>query len=139
MKDAGNLRAKEAPRGAKKYLRKVRKPLDSWEPLADTEGMAGKTDNKNRLNRENEMNSDTLLQITESYDSREDCLQAFTFQTEQDGYRGGRLLPPSDLDPQWRLQCFHDDDEGSGWLPDGCRRTSAYHSLRLLRRESDRR
>lgn len=41
----------------------------------------------------------------------------------QDGYLGGRVLPPSDVKPGWRVQGFMEDEpEAQGWLPDGMRR-----------------
>lgn len=40
---------------------------------------------------------------------------------QQVGYLGGRVLPPSDSKPGWRVQAFMDNDGvTSGWLPDGC-------------------
>jgi hypothetical protein len=65
----------------------------------------------------------TSIQITDSYSNKQDAQQALAFQSIQEGYLGGRVLPPNDVKPLWRMQVFNDpcNVQFNDWLPDGMR------------------
>lgn len=69
------------------------------------------------------------IQLIEEFGDKQNaeaCLDAFTMQ---DGYLGGRILPPNPSKGGWRVQAFFEDesewnpyrDDARGWLPDGMR------------------
>ncbi len=44
-------------------------------------------------------------------------------QKEQEGYLGGRIVPPNPIRASYMIQTFHatNGEHPRGWLPDGCR------------------
>jgi len=63
------------------------------------------------------------LQFTDTSKSEEEANQQLKALKLQDGYIGGRVLPPSASKPGWRVQAFFiDEPEAKGVLPDGMRR-----------------
>ena len=81
-----------------------------------------------------------LVQLVEDFGTDEkSAAEALACLTEQDGFRGGRLLPASPVRPTWRVQAFFDDTDcaadGAG-LPDGLRRVIVPNLDALLGRES---
>ena len=63
------------------------------------------------------------LQFTDTSKSEEEANQQLKALKLQDGYIGGRVLPPSGSKPGWRVQAFFiDEPEAKGVLPDGMRR-----------------
>lgn len=63
------------------------------------------------------------IQFVESFNRADDARLAFAAIQEQSGYIGGRLLEPSPIYPDWRIQAFFEVDghDLGDWLPDGCR------------------
>jgi hypothetical protein len=69
------------------------------------------------------------IEVLDAYQCGTDALQSFDFQKAQDGYLGGRILPPSNIYPRYRVQTFHKVDGETDWLPDGMRRVWMTHGL----------
>lgn len=84
------------------------------------------------------MQAQWMIQLVEDFGIDEaSAAQALACLIEQDGFRGGRLLPVCPADPTWRVQAFFNDEpEADGWLPDGMRRVLVPNLDSLLRRES---
>ena len=74
-----------------------------------------------------------VIQILSLTDSHEDAQQMYIAQQKQDGFLGGRILLPSEINPRFRVQTFHDDCDKDAlmndWLPDGMRRVFISESL----------
>ena len=71
------------------------------------------------------------IQLVETFSLRASASEALDHLKTQDGFLGGRVLSPSEVYVDWRVQAFFQDDadahpESIGsindWLPDGCRR-----------------
>ena len=78
------------------------------------------------------------LQVVESFHNQADAEEAFRLQQIQDGYLGGRILPPPTLgwwepegsrpSTEWRIQVFFEDcnpsEDGNSpaFMPDGVSR-----------------
>ena len=75
----------------------------------------------------------TLLQYVEEAPDERIAQEYFAFLQGQEGYLGGRLLPPGPGKPLWRVQVFFLDDDPSvpnELFPDGVRRVTIPPSLR---------
>jgi len=63
------------------------------------------------------------IQVVETAHSWDEAYEMLRGLATQDGYLGGRVLPPGPGKP-WRVQGFVVDEPHACdmWLPDGCRR-----------------
>jgi hypothetical protein len=63
------------------------------------------------------------IQISESARTWDEAYSMLRGLSNQEGYLGGRVMPPSAGKP-WRVQVLVEDNPHAGdmWLPDGCRR-----------------
>ncbi len=63
------------------------------------------------------------IQIYEACETEDEARLIHEAQSQQEGYLGGRVLPPGAGKPGWKSQTFHDATglSNDGWLPDGCR------------------
>jgi hypothetical protein len=71
------------------------------------------------------------IQILETAKSEADANEILHSLADQWGWIGGRVLPPRDINSNWRVQGFVEDNPHAGnpWLPDGCRRVILPHSF----------
>lgn len=67
------------------------------------------------------------VQYIDTLASRLDAEEQLAGLALQDGFLGGRILPPTSIYPGWRLQAFFHYESGqtaldiNSWLPTGCR------------------
>lgn len=62
----------------------------------------------------------TAIQVTDTYTSEAEAIQAMEFQKIQEGYLGGRVLPPTASRDGWKMQSFHSwENAAPEWLPEG--------------------
>jgi hypothetical protein len=76
------------------------------------------------------MDSMWMVQNVEEAKTEAEAQEIFAQLQTQQGYQGGRIIPPSPAKPGWRVQTFYEDAQG--WLPDGCRRVLVLPGLRRL-------
>ncbi len=82
------------------------------------------------------MSGTWFIQIVESFGNHgTDASDALLDFRTQDGFVGGRLLEPSPLNRDWRVQAFMQDEKEAAEfpnnLPDGVRRVLVLDSLRV--------
>lgn len=67
--------------------------------------------------------SDYYIQILGEFECAGQAKEAMHQMRQQDGFVGGRILPPSPSEPKYRVQTFHDAAGVAvgDVLPEGCR------------------
>lgn len=110
------------PKNKKESLRSVDKLIEQVVLGKDPKKLIEDEPYKGKWGMEREW----ALQFTDTFDNEEDAVQALEGLKIQDGYLGGRVMPPTPSKPGWRLQAFFQDEPeaaaNSAGLPDGMRR-----------------